>query len=57
MPLDQMSGVHIALAGFVSSIPFDNTKEYDDYLARLKAVPKVVRSGDRTLRSRACATR
>ncbi len=39
MPLDQMSGVHIALAGFVSSIPFDSTKEYDDYLARLKAVP------------------
>ncbi len=39
MPLDQMSGVHIALAGFVSSIPFHNVKEYDDYLARLKAVP------------------
>jgi uncharacterized protein (DUF885 family) len=32
--------VHIALAGFVSSIPFDNTKEYDDYLTRLRAVPK-----------------
>ncbi|HXD38615.1 MAG TPA: DUF885 family protein [Rhodanobacter sp.] len=41
MPLDQMSGVHIALAGFVSSIPFNSTKEYDDYLARLKAVPKL----------------
>jgi uncharacterized protein (DUF885 family) len=41
MPLDQMSGVHIALAGFVSSIPFNNTREYDDYLARLKAVPKL----------------
>ncbi|MGH8156738.1 MAG: DUF885 domain-containing protein [Rhodanobacter sp.] len=40
MPLDQMSGVHIQLAGFVSSIPFDNTKEYEDYAARLKAVPK-----------------
>ena len=40
MPLDQMSGVHLALAGFVSSIPFDNTKDYEDYLARLKAVPK-----------------
>ena len=41
MPLDQMSGVHIALAGFVSSIPFNSTREYDDYLARLKAVPKL----------------
>jgi len=40
MPLEQMSGVHLQIAGFVSSIPFDNTKEYEDYLARLKAVPK-----------------
>jgi uncharacterized protein (DUF885 family) len=39
MPLDQMSGAHLQLAGFISSIPFDNAKEYDDYLARLKAVP------------------
>ncbi|WP_243041835.1 DUF885 domain-containing protein [Dyella sedimenti] len=42
MPLDQMNGVHLALAGFVSSIPFDNAKEYDDYLARLKAVPRLM---------------
>lgn len=40
MPLEQMSGIHLQLAGFVSSIPFNNTKEYEDYLARLKAVPK-----------------
>ena len=41
MPLDQMSGVHLQLAGFVSSIPFNNTREYEDYLTRLKAVPKL----------------
>ncbi|MFA6228863.1 MAG: DUF885 domain-containing protein [Rhodanobacter sp.] len=41
MPLDQMSGIHLQLAGFVSSIPFHNVKEYEDYLARLKAVPKL----------------
>jgi uncharacterized protein (DUF885 family) len=41
MPLDQMGGVHLGVAGFVSSIPFHNTKEYEDYLARLKAVPKL----------------
>lgn len=39
MPLDQMNGIHLQLAGFISSIPFDNTREYEDYLARLKAVP------------------
>jgi uncharacterized protein (DUF885 family) len=42
MPLDQMSGAHIELAGFVSSIPFGNTRQYEDYLARLKAVPKLL---------------
>ncbi len=42
MPLDQMSGVHLQLAGFVSSIPFNNTKQYEDYLARLKAVPQLL---------------
>jgi uncharacterized protein (DUF885 family) len=40
MPLDQMSGVHLEVAGFVSSIPFHTTTEYDDYLARLKAIPR-----------------
>ncbi|HEX5305629.1 MAG TPA: DUF885 domain-containing protein, partial [Dyella sp.] len=39
MPIDQMSGIHLQLAGFVSSIPFNNTRQYEDYLARLKAVP------------------
>ncbi|MEO5623122.1 MAG: DUF885 family protein [Dokdonella sp.] len=39
MPLNQMSGAHLQLAGFVSSIPFNTTKEYDDYIVRLKAVP------------------
>jgi uncharacterized protein (DUF885 family) len=42
MPLDQMGGAHLQLAGFISSIPFDTTKEYDDYLARLKAVPALL---------------
>jgi uncharacterized protein (DUF885 family) len=40
MPLEQMSGIHLQMAGFVSSIPFDNTRQYEDYLARLKAMPK-----------------
>ncbi|HEU0276886.1 MAG TPA: DUF885 family protein [Rhodanobacteraceae bacterium] len=42
MPLEQMSGVHLALAGFVSSIPFDSGKDYDDYVKRLRAVPKTL---------------
>jgi uncharacterized protein (DUF885 family) len=41
MPLDQFNGVHLLLAQFVSSIPFDSTKHYEDYLARLNQVPGV----------------
>ncbi len=39
MPEDQFGGAHLQLAGFVSSIPFDTTKEYEDYLSRLHQVP------------------
>lgn len=42
MPLNQMWGTHLQLPGFISSIPFNTVKDYDDYLARLKAVPKVL---------------
>ena len=42
MPLDQMNGMHLQLPGFVSSIPFDDARQYEDYLARLHAVPRVL---------------
>ncbi|WP_266156672.1 DUF885 domain-containing protein [Dyella silvatica] len=42
MPLDQMSGIHLQLPELISSIPFDNAKQYEDYLQRLHAVPKVL---------------
>lgn len=42
MPLDQLGGVQLQLPGFVPTIPFDTTKHYEDYLARLKAIPGIV---------------
>ena len=39
MPLDQFNGVHLQLAQFVSSMPFDTAKQYEDYLARLNKLP------------------
>jgi uncharacterized protein (DUF885 family) len=42
MPLDQFNGVHLQLAQFVSAIPFDNTKHYEDYLVRLNKVPALL---------------
>jgi len=42
MPLDQFNGVHLLLAQFVSAMPFDSTKHYEDYIARLNQVPKLL---------------
>jgi uncharacterized protein (DUF885 family) len=42
MPEDQFGGAHLQLAQFVSLIPFDTTKQYEDYIARLHQVPRVV---------------
>ena len=42
MPIDQMNGAQLQYPGFVSSIPFDTTKHYEDYLARLRAIPKAI---------------
>jgi uncharacterized protein (DUF885 family) len=39
MPIDQFFGAHLQLAQFVSSIPFNTTKHYEDYLARLHKIP------------------
>jgi uncharacterized protein (DUF885 family) len=39
MPVDQFNGIHLQLAQFVSLIPFDTTKHYEDYLSRLHKIP------------------
>jgi uncharacterized protein (DUF885 family) len=42
MPVDQFYGVHLQLAQFVALVPFNTTKQYEDYLARLQQVPHLV---------------
>jgi uncharacterized protein (DUF885 family) len=42
MPLEQMSGIQIQLPSLISSIPFGTTRQYEDYLARLRAIPTVL---------------
>ena len=39
MPVDQINGAQLMLAQFVEIIPFNTTKQYEDYLARLRAIP------------------
>ncbi len=42
MPIDQFSGAHLQLAQFVSALPFDSTRHYEDYIARLDKVPAIM---------------
>jgi uncharacterized protein (DUF885 family) len=42
MPIDQFNGLHLGLAQFVALMPFDSTKHYEDYLARLHQVPRLM---------------
>lgn len=41
MPVSQINGPHLDLAQFVSLIAFTNLKDYEDYLSRLRQVPRV----------------
>ncbi|MEO9280321.1 DUF885 domain-containing protein [Acinetobacter sp. WA-87] len=45
MPFNQMWGLHLQFPGFISSIPFDNAKQYQDYIARLKQIPIILDQG------------
>jgi uncharacterized protein (DUF885 family) len=41
MPVLQNSGIHIDLPQLVASLSFDTVKDYEDYIARLRQVPRV----------------
>jgi uncharacterized protein (DUF885 family) len=40
MPLNQMSGIHTAYPRLVAQLSFTEVKDYDDWIARLHALPK-----------------
>ncbi len=40
MPVTQFSGIQIDLPQLVSVLPFDTVKDYEDYVTRLKDMPK-----------------
>ena len=41
MPINQMSGIHIDAPQLVTVLSFQTVKDYDDYIARLKQLPRV----------------
>ena len=42
MPVNQQNGVHTSLADLPSSVPLDTVAHYDDYIARLHQIPRVL---------------
>jgi uncharacterized protein (DUF885 family) len=42
MPVDQMNGIHLGLAALPSAMPFTTVKDYENYIARLHAIPRAL---------------
>src|SRR5579864_522249 len=54
MPLSQIDSIHLALADLPNAVPLDSVKHYQDYIARLRQIPRafdqtiaVLRQGER----------
>ncbi|MFN2637439.1 MAG: DUF885 family protein [Gemmatimonadaceae bacterium] len=43
MPVNQMSGIHTDAPQLVTSLSFATVKDYDDYIARLRQIPRAFR--------------
>ncbi len=42
MPINQQNGIHSGLADLPLSVPLDSVQHYDDYIARLHQIPRVL---------------
>jgi uncharacterized protein (DUF885 family) len=51
MPINQQNGIHTSLADLPLSVPFDSVKRYEDYIARLHQIPRVLAQTTEVLRA------
>jgi uncharacterized protein (DUF885 family) len=51
MPINQQNGIHTSLADLPLSVPFDTVKQYEDYVARLRQIPRVLNQTTEVLRA------
>jgi uncharacterized protein (DUF885 family) len=51
MPINQQNGVHTSLADLPLSVPLDSVKHYEDYIARLHQIPRVLDQAVEVLRA------
>src|SRR6202163_2404992 len=42
MPATQFAGIHLGYASLPFDSPFRNVKDYEDYLSRLRQIPRVL---------------
>jgi uncharacterized protein (DUF885 family) len=51
MPISQQGGVHTSLADLPLSVPLDSVQHYEDYIARLHQIPRVLQQTTEVLRA------
>lgn len=51
MPINQQNGIHTALADLPQSVPLDSVQHYEDYIARLHQIPRVLDQTTEVLRA------
>jgi len=51
MPINQQNGIHTSLADLPLSVPLDSVRHYEDYIARLHQIPRVLGQTTEVLRA------
>ena len=51
MPINQQNGIHTSLADLPLSMPFTTVKQYEDYISRLKQIPRVLSQTEEVLKA------
>jgi uncharacterized protein (DUF885 family) len=51
MPINQQNGIHTSLADLPLAVPLDSVKHYEDYVARLRQIPRALQQTSDVLRA------
>ncbi|MGC2448673.1 MAG: DUF885 domain-containing protein, partial [Candidatus Sulfotelmatobacter sp.] len=51
MPINQQNGIHTSLADLPLAVPLDSVKHYEDYISRLRQIPRVFDQTTEVLRA------
>ena len=51
MPVNQFHGIHTDIPSEITNWPFEMVKDYDDYIARLKKIPTVMRQATENMQA------